>query len=323
MRGFIIFIILFISGTSQAQYHTSPGILHQSAGCSTPAAISGQLFVSKDGNSQLSDATAGGTWSSSTTTIATIGSAGLVSGIAAGTATITYSTGVGCEAYATVTVAALTLAGTQAAQWDFSIQSSITLGTGVAIVADRSGNSRSLLQPTVACQPAYVNDGGKSYIITDGVTTSAGDFLQASFPLVQSYTIMRVLKMHWAAGQTIDGGITANSGQTWMNSILGFPYIGMVAAAALQPNTNTFPDNAWSVLTTTFNTSSSQIIVDTGTAVTGNPGTAAPNGYTLGRDGNVSGTNSNIEVKFVVIFTGVLTSAQQKANYVALINYKP
>lgn len=318
----LLFILLFAT-TAQAQYSTSPGILYVNAGCVSPSAIAGELFISKDGNSQLSDATAGGTWASSNTAIATVGSAGLVSGIAAGTAVITYSMGASCNAYATVTVAALTLVGTQAAQWDFSIQPAVTVVTGISAISDRSGNGRSLLQPTVSCQPVWVNTGGKSYAILDGLTTSAGDFMQATFPLVQSYTIMRVLKMHWLAGQTIDGGIPANSGQTWMNSILGFPYIGMVAAAALQPNTNTFPDNTWSVLTTTFNTSSSQIIVDTGTAVTGNPGTAAPNGYTLGRDGNVAGTNSNIEVKIVIIFTGVLTSAQQKANYVALINYKP
>lgn len=321
MRYFL-FILLFITCHSYGQQipiYFGIG----AAGCATPAAITGQLFVSKDGNSQLSDATVGGTWTSTNTAIATIGSTGTVSGIAAGTAVISYSTGFGCNAFATVTVAALTLQGTQVAVWDFSIQPVITFGTGVATVGDRSGNSRSLLQPTVACQPAYVYDGGKSYAVFDGVTTSAGDFLQSNFPLLQSYTIMRVWKMHWAAGQTMDGGTVPNSGQTWMNSILGFPYIGSVALTALSPNTNGFPDNTWGVLTSIFNGNTSQIIVDTGTTVVGNPGTAAPNGYSLGRDGGAAGTNSNIEVKFVAIFSGVLTTAQQKANYIALINYKP
>ncbi len=53
--------------------------------------------------STLSDATAGGTWSSSTTTIATVGSTGIVSGVAAGTATISY-THAGCMVATTVTV---------------------------------------------------------------------------------------------------------------------------------------------------------------------------------------------------------------------------
>ncbi len=318
----LLYILLFLTLPAHAQFMYG-GSYFVNGGCTTPAAISGQLFISKDGNSQLSDATAGGTWSSGNTAIATVGSAGLVSGIAAGTADITYSTGLVCNAVATVTVAALTLQGTQVVQYDFGVQPSITLVTGISAISDRSGNGRTLLQPTVSCQPVYVNDGGNSYGDWDGVTTSAGDFMQASFTLAQSYTITRVWRMHWTAGQTMDGGIPANSGQTWMNSILGFPYVGMVAAAALAPNTNAFPDNTWGILTTVFNGVSSQIIVDTATIATGFPGTAAPNGYTLGRDGNVAGTNGDIEVKFVAIFSGVLTTAQLKANYYALKAYKP
>jgi len=318
----ILFILLLATTTATAQFHA--GLYYADyAGCTTPAAITGQLFISKDGNSQLSDVTAGGTWSSGNTAIATVGSAGLVSGIAAGTADITYSTGIACNAVATVTVAALTLQGTQVVQYDFGVQPSVTLVTGISAISDRSGNGRTLLQPTVSCQPAYVNDGGNSYADFDGVTTSAGDFMQANFPLVQSYTLMRVWRMHWAAGQTMDGGTAANSGQTWMNSILGFPYVGSVALSALSPNTNAFPDNTWGILTSVFNGVTSQIIVDTATIVTGNPGSAAPNGYSLGRDGGAAGTNGDIEVKFVAIFSGVLTTAQQKANYYALKAYKP
>ena len=64
----------------------------------------------------LSDAFTGGTWSSSMPAYATIGSAsGIVSGVAAGTTTITYSVGSGCTATTVVTVNPLPSAITGAA----------------------------------------------------------------------------------------------------------------------------------------------------------------------------------------------------------------
>lgn len=71
-----------------------------------PAAISGTLTVNVSATTQLSDATAGGTWSSATTSVATIGTAGLVTGVSAGTSTISYVLTGGCYSIATVTVAA-------------------------------------------------------------------------------------------------------------------------------------------------------------------------------------------------------------------------
>ena len=82
------------------------------AGCSvtknitvqlTPLPITGPSTVCATQTITLGDATVGGTWSSASPSIATVGSAtGVVSGIAAGTATITYSNG--CPVTHTVTV---------------------------------------------------------------------------------------------------------------------------------------------------------------------------------------------------------------------------
>jgi hypothetical protein len=53
----------------------------------------------------LSDATGGGTWSSSNTSVATAGSStGVITGVAGGTSVITYATGTGCIATTVVTV---------------------------------------------------------------------------------------------------------------------------------------------------------------------------------------------------------------------------
>jgi trimeric autotransporter adhesin len=70
-----------------------------------PSAITGVTNVCVSGTTTLSDATAGGVWSSSNTGIATIGStSGLVLGISAGTVTITYTLSTGCTATTDLTV---------------------------------------------------------------------------------------------------------------------------------------------------------------------------------------------------------------------------
>ncbi len=71
----------------------------------TPPAITGTLSVCVGSNTTLSDPVSGGTWVSSPTTIATIGSSsGVATGISNGLANITYSVGAGCSTTAVLTV---------------------------------------------------------------------------------------------------------------------------------------------------------------------------------------------------------------------------
>lgn len=73
--------------------------------------ILGTLSMCIGNTTTLTDATAGGTWSSSTVSVATVGLAsGVVTGVATGTSTITYTTPAGCKAYAVVTVTPLPVA---------------------------------------------------------------------------------------------------------------------------------------------------------------------------------------------------------------------
>ena len=70
-----------------------------------PTAIMGTTTVCVGGTSTLSDAISGGTWSSVSTGVATIGSTtGLLSGISAGTSIISYILSSGCYATTTATV---------------------------------------------------------------------------------------------------------------------------------------------------------------------------------------------------------------------------
>ncbi len=85
--------------------YTLPGGCYSTATISInpiPATITGGTSVCIGSTSTLSTTTPGGTWSSSSTAIATIGTTGLLTGISAGTATVTYLLPTGC--YRTVTV---------------------------------------------------------------------------------------------------------------------------------------------------------------------------------------------------------------------------
>ncbi len=75
----------------------------------SPGTISGTLTVAIGSTTGLYDAVTGGTWSSSTPSVATISSGGVVTGVAAGTTTITYTvTGCSGAAYTTAVVTVTT-----------------------------------------------------------------------------------------------------------------------------------------------------------------------------------------------------------------------
>ncbi len=76
----------------------------------TVAAITGTMSVATGSTTQLSDATSGGVWSSSNTTLAIVNGSGLVTGVADGTPTIIYTvtSGSGCVKTATANVTVYT-----------------------------------------------------------------------------------------------------------------------------------------------------------------------------------------------------------------------
>ncbi|MCD6010698.1 MAG: surface protein [Flavipsychrobacter sp.] len=103
---------------------------------SVPAAISGTNSVCVGSTATLTDATAGGIWSSSNPVVAAVGSAtGTVSGLVVGGATITYSLGVGCAVTKFITVNPLPSSITGAAN--------VCLGSSVALSTSSTGGAWS------------------------------------------------------------------------------------------------------------------------------------------------------------------------------------
>jgi uncharacterized protein YjdB len=80
----------------------------------TVGVITGSMTVCVGGSTTLSDSTAGGTWSSSNTAVATVDGAGMVTGVSAGTVIISYTAGPTVAALVTVNMAPAAITGSSA-----------------------------------------------------------------------------------------------------------------------------------------------------------------------------------------------------------------
>lgn len=123
-----------------------------------PAPIGGHLSICLGQTYNLTEASIGGTWSSSNTAVGTVSATGVVGGVSAGTTVITYSLGVSCIATAVLTVnpnpaaitGSLTLCagqtntladGTGGGSWSSSNTAVGTVGSATGIVGGISAGT--------------------------------------------------------------------------------------------------------------------------------------------------------------------------------------
>ncbi len=127
------------SGSAQVGYTMGSGCYalfsFSVGGVTPPAAITGATTVCAGSTITLSDATTGGTWSSGTTSVATVGGTGVVTGVAAGWDTVYYTVSTSCgSAHASIgiNVVATASAGTISGTTSTTVGSSTTLSDGVS-----------------------------------------------------------------------------------------------------------------------------------------------------------------------------------------------
>ncbi len=120
-----------------------------------PASISGIISLCPGGYVTVTSATSGGTWSSSNTSVATIGSTGVITAIAPGTSTITYSLASGCRRTAVITVNAAPSASTGA--FELCVGGSATLSNSTS---GGTWSSSSSSIATVGSSSGIVNGVG-------------------------------------------------------------------------------------------------------------------------------------------------------------------
>jgi uncharacterized protein YjdB len=181
--------------------------------------LSGASTVCVAASTTWSSTASGGSWSSSNTSIATVSSGGVVTGVAAGSATITYSVTNSCGTdvvYSGITVNPLPSAGT------ISGASSVCIAANTTLTTSGSGGTWS----SSATSVATVSTGGVvsgvsagSATISYSVTNSCGTDVATSSMTVNALpdagTISGTASACVGASSTLS---TTASGGTWISS---------------------------------------------------------------------------------------------------------
>lgn len=140
----------------------------------TPAPIAGTFSVCVGATTMLSNTFAGGIWSTAGTTVATVSAVGLVSGVSAGTALVSYTSVAGCFATATVTVNGLPAAVSGMLSVCSGSSVVLTNSTPAGIWAS-SGSAVSLVPVGTSCtvNGLVAGTAAVSYILPTGCYTTA------------------------------------------------------------------------------------------------------------------------------------------------------
>jgi hypothetical protein len=176
---------------------------------------------------------------------------------------------------------------------------------------DVTSNVNHLAQAVGANQPALQTDGS---LLFDG----SASFLQVTFTLAQPIMVYMLWRqVTWSSGGVCCDGKTAASGQIVQTT--GTPQLNISAGSSVAANTG-LAVNTYAASTVFFSGTSSTFTINKKTATTGNAGTTAMAGFTLGSDGN--GANwANIQVKEVILFNVLhdLTKQYAVVNYLSSI----
>ncbi len=228
----------------------------------TPAGgITGLTIVCAGSTTLLSDGTPGGSWSSSSSGIASVGSSsGVVTGgVSAGTATITYTLGSGC--YSTTTVSVVTT------PTPISGPAGVCTGATVILTEATGGGTWSSSTTSVAT----ISSTGTVYGITSGTTTitySLGSCTATRVEVVNPTppSIVGLDSVCYSSSITMTDSIT---GGTWSTVYPGAVTVtattGVVTGVASGPAivTYTAPGGCITVKTVTVNSLPSMIVPTT------------------------------------------------------------
>lgn len=188
----------------------------------TPTAITGTATVCVGQTTTLADLVSGGTWSSSTPAIASVGSStGVVTGNAAGTATITYATGAGCRALRVVTVNPNPAAINPLAATTICVGSSVTLTDATPLGTWSSSNT----------SVATITSGGVTTGVSAGTATISYILSATGCYAIKNVTVNTAPSAITPASSAICVGNTTTltngvSGGTWTSSNSAIATVG-------------------------------------------------------------------------------------------------
>lgn len=174
----------------------------------TPSIINGSAGICAGTTSALTSSPAGGTWSSSNTSVATVGSTGIVTGATAGTATISYTLAGGCSRTIVVTVnAAPTINGSLA----------ICVGSSTTLTSPTAGGTWTSSNLVVATIGATTGVLAGIHVGTSNITYAVSSSCRATVVATVSTGTVSIT----GASAVCQGGTTVLSGSgggTWSSS---------------------------------------------------------------------------------------------------------
>ena len=276
---------------------------------SPPGSISGSNTVCTTSNITLSNAVAGGAWSSSNTLVASVSTSGVVNGGIAGTTTITYSTGCGIAANTTVTVIAtpglisgasfvcstssITLSdAVTGGVWSSNNTSVASVSAGGVVTGGIAGNatisyftgcgSAATTTVTVIAPPGLIT-GASSVCSTSNITLSdavTGGIWSSSNTLVATVTTGGVVTGGMAGNATIIYSTGCGSAATALVTIIATPTAITGASSVCATSNITLSDAVTGGVWSSNNTSVASI--STGGVVTGGIAGTATITYSTG-----------------------------------------
>jgi uncharacterized protein YjdB len=241
------------SGTATITYSTLSGCYPTQTVTvyAVPSAILGSTTICPGSTSTLSDAFGGGLWSSSNTSVASIGSiTGVVTGSSLGTSTISYTTGGGCGTAATVTVNPSP--GSVLGTLDACIGSTTTLtdataggtwssgNTGVATIAIGSGVATGVAAGTAII--SYIIPTGCFATATLTVNPSPAITATSSYGCGDLYTLTGAggVSYSWAPSTGLScstcGTTTTNPSATTTYTVTGTDGLGCANTGTVTVN---------------------------------------------------------------------------------------
>ncbi|MES2702779.1 MAG: Ig-like domain-containing protein [Bacteroidota bacterium] len=291
----------------------------------TAGTITGTLALCTTATTTLANATTGGTWSSSNTSVATVGSStGIVTGVAAGNATITYTVTNSCGSATTTAVvtvnAAPSTAGTVTGTLTVCTTATTTLANATTGGTWSSSNTSVATVGSASGIVAGVAAGNAT--ITYTITNSCGSATTTAVVTVNSTpstagTITGALTACTGATTTLSN---ATTGGTWSSSNTSVATVGSAngivsgVSAGNATITYTVTNSCGSISATAVVTVSTG-----GGAITGTTTLCTGTTSTL-TAGSGTWTSSNTAVAAVGSATGVVTGVAAGTSVISFIS---
>jgi NHL repeat len=179
-----------------------------------PSVITGTANVCSGAATSLYDSVSGGSWSSSSTSVAPVSSSGVISGMRAGTATITYSMGASCTATRVVTVDALPVEYTVTGGGNYCAGGS---GVHVGLSGSAAGTSYSLYDGSTLVGTALTGTGhaldlglqtaaGTYTVLAQNAITGCGSAMSDSVMVVITATVAPMVALSATPGEDVCAG---------------------------------------------------------------------------------------------------------------------